>query len=356
MMRLSAVGDVCNAVPLVRALQRHWPATPITWIIGRLEASLVGDLPGVEFIIFNKADGWRAFYKLKKQLAGRNFDLLLHVQAALRASIATLVIPARVRLGFDKQQARDFQSLFINQRIPDLHQPHVLDGFMAFAQRLGIVDRGLHWDLPLPAAAKKFADQHLPGPQQTLIISPCSSQRARNWRNWSADNYARVAQHVIENHGMRVVLTGGPTELETRYGRDIESGVGGKVINLIGQTSLKQLLALLSRATVLICPDSGPAHMATTVGLPVVGLYATSNPQRTGPYLSRRWVVNRYPEACRKYLGAAPEALRWGKRVRDPGAMDLIRVADVTGMLDELLSRSDGGRAQTSAAREETSL
>lgn len=337
-MRLSAVGDVCNAVPVVRALQRHWPGTRITWVIGKLEASLVGDIPGIEFIIFNKAEGWRAFRGLRRNLAGRKFDLLLHIQAALRASIATLMVPAKVRLGFDQQQARDFQKLFVDQRIADMHQPHVLEGFMGFAARLGIEDRSLHWDLPLPAAATDFARQHIHDHQRTLVISPCSSQRARNWRNWDVRNYAQIADHVIRNHQMQVILTGGPTALEKQYGHDIQGMVAGEITNLIGRTSLKELLALLARATVLVCPDSGPAHMATSVGLPVVGLYATSNPLRTGPYLSKDWVVNRYPEACRKYLGAEPEAFRWGKRVRDPNAMDLISVADVTQMLDRLLA------------------
>lgn len=347
-MRLSAVGDVCNAVPLVRALQRHWPETRITWIVGKLEASLIGDIAGVEFIIFNKADGWRALRQLRQQVKSRQFDVLLHVQAALRANIAALMIPTGMRLGFDKKQARDFQRLFVNDRIADLHCPHVLEGFMAFAERLGVEDRSLHWDLPLPAEAQAFAQRHIDAHQPTLVISPCSSQRARNWRNWAAANYAQIADHVMQTHSMKVILTGGPTTLEERYGREIQSQAGGEIINLIGKTSLKELLALLARATALVCPDSGPAHMASAVGLPVVGLYATSNPSRTGPYLSQQWVINKYPEACRKYLGAEPKTLRWGKRVRSPDAMDLITVPDVTRMLDRLIANDAGSGAQTS--------
>ncbi len=335
-MRLSAVGDVCNAVPLLRVLQRHWPTTRITWIIGQLEASLIGDIPGVEFIIFNKRDGWRAFRKLRRQLQGRYFDLLVHMQAALRASVASRMLSAGVRLGFDRDQARDFQSLFVNQRIAPLVRPHVLEGFMGFASRLGACSNELRWDLPLPAAALARARALIPDGQPTLVISPCSSQRARNWRNWAAENYARLARHAIEQHGMQVLITGGPSDLEAQYGRQIATSVGNGVSNLVGETTLKELLAILSRATTLVCPDSGPAHMATAVGLPVIGLYATSNPARTGPYLSHQWTVNRYPDACRKYLGKDPAELRWGKRVRHPEAMNLIRLDDVAGQLDAL--------------------
>jgi heptosyltransferase I len=97
---------------------------------------------------------------------------------------------------------------------------------------------------------------------------------------------------------------------------------------------LKQLLAILARASVVLCPDSGPAHMATAVGTPVVGLYATSNRHRTGPYFSQHLVVDKYPEAVEREFGRPIHALRWGQRVRDPAAMSLITVADVLAKLD----------------------
>ena len=95
---------------------------------------------------------------------------------------------------------------------------------------------------------------------------------------------------------------------------------------------------MLSAADLVICPDSGPAHMATAAGTPVIGLYATSNRHRTGPYFSQALVVDRYPEAVRAEFGKPVGALRWGERVRNPDAMDLIRVEDVTGRIDEVLA------------------
>ena len=101
-----------------------------------------------------------------------------------------------------------------------------------------------------------------------------------------------------------------------------------------------ELVALLGRASVVLCPDSGPAHMATAMGTPVVGLYATSNRLRTGPYFSQDLVVDKYPEAVRKEFDKPVEALRWGQRVRDPEAMMLITVADVTEKLDQAFARA----------------
>ncbi len=144
------------------------------------------------------------------------------------------------------------------------------------------------------------------------------------------DRYAAIADYAAERHGAKILLTGGNTDLERDYGRGIVELAGTHVVNLIGRTTLKQLLALLERSTVVLCPDSGPAHMATAVGSPVVGLYATSNRHRTGPYNSQHLVVDKYPDAVRQELGKSVEEIRWGRRVRNPDAMNLITVADVT--------------------------
>ncbi len=341
-LRLSAIGDVCHTLAVVRSIQSHWPQTKITWIIGALEASLLADIPDIEFIIFDKKKGWAAFAALRRALRGRRFDALLDMQVALRASLASVLITSPLRIGFDRARAKDLQWLFTNHGIAAQARAHVLDGLFGFAQVLGVHEKILRWDIPIPAAAQAFAQQQLPGEQATLIISPCSSARARNWRNWSAQRYAQVVDYAMEQHGMRVLLSGGPTLLERAVGTQIMQLARHAPLNLIGQTHLKQLLALLQRATVLISPDSGPAHMATCVGTPVIGLYATSNPHRTGPYLSQRWVVNKYSEALHADGGKRVDEVRWGQRVRNPNVMELISVDDVIQRLDELLRMPRG--------------
>jgi heptosyltransferase I len=73
----------------------------------------------------------------------------------------------------------------------------------------------------------------------------------------------------------------------------------------------------------------------------LIGLYATSNPERSGPYLSRDLMANRYPDAARKYLGKEVGELRWGQRVRNAGAKELITIDDVTGKIDDFLPVTD---------------
>jgi heptosyltransferase I len=333
-LRLSAIGDTCHVVPIVRTLQQAWPATQLSWIIGRNEARLMSLIEGVEFITADKRAGVPGMRAVRTQLRARRFDVLLHMQLALRASLLAWGVPARVKLGFDRVRARELQWLFTNARIAAHRREHVQDSLFGFVTALGISTRTLRWDVPLPAEAHAYAQRLIPDERATLIISPCSSHPLRNW---SAARYAALAEHAAGRHGMRVILAGGPSEAERAAGAQIERACAVPLINQIGQDTLPQLLALLGRARVLLTPDSGPAHMATMVGTKVLGLYAATNPQRSGPYLSREWCVDAYPQAARRFRGCEPQALPWGHKIEEPGVMDLIGVDQVAARLDELL-------------------
>ena len=333
---LSALGDICHTLPIVRTIQRAWPQTRLTWIIGRVEHGLVCDIPDIEFIVFDKSRGLRAYSDVRRHLRGRRFDALLHMQMSLRASLASLALSSPIRLGFDRGRANDFQWLFTNRAIAARSGQHVMDARFAFAEALGIRERLLTWDIPIPPEAAEFAQRTVPADAPLLVISPCSS---KSYRNWSVEGYAAVADYAAEHHGLRVVLTGGATEIEREYGNAISQGARCSPLDLIGRTTLKQTLAVFARARIVLTPDSGPAHIATAVGVPVIGLYATTNPDRAGPYLSRDLVVNEYPAAVMEKYGRPPNELPWGTRVRDRGTMDRIKVGQVTAALDKALKR-----------------
>ena len=333
-LRLSAIGDTCHVVPVLRTLQAVWPATRFTWIIAKSESRLMRLIEGVEFIIVDKGAGFGALAAARGQLANQRFDVLLHMQVALRASLIALAVQAPVKVGFDRARARELQWLFTNAQIAPRTQEHVLESFFGFPQALGIEERRLSWDIPLPQTAQAYARALIPDAQPTLLISACSSHAMRNWR---PERYAAVAEHAVRRHGMRVILTGGPNALEQTTGAAITRAARVPIVNQIGRDTLPQLLALLGRATVLLSPDSGPVHMATMVATPVVGLYAPTNPARSGPYLSQQWCINAYARAARRFRHCEPDALPWGTKIEEPGVMDLIEVEEVLAKLDELL-------------------
>ena len=337
LLRLSALGDICHTLPIVRSIQKTWPETKITWIIGKLEYQLVCDIPDIEFIVFDKKEGPIAYRNLNRLMRGRHFDALLHMQMSIRASIASLLIHTKIRLGFDRKRAKDMQWLFTNHKIAAKQKQHVIDSFFCFSEALGIKEHYLEWNIPIPDEAQQFAKKVLATDQKVLIISPCSSM---SYRNWSGKGYAAVADYATQIHNMQVVLCGGPSAIEIEYGKKINTLCHSTPLNLIGHTSIKQLLAILSRADVIIAPDSGPAHLGTAVGTPVIGLYACTNPDRARPYLSNELVVNKYSDALAEKYGDTLEKVPWGTRVRDRGTMERISTDDVIAKLDFWLKNS----------------
>ena len=335
-LRLSAIGDACHVLPVLRTLQQAWPRTRFTWVIGAVESRLMGCIEEVEFIIVDKRPNWAGAHELARSLAARRFDALLHMQVALRASLIARRVRAARKIGFDRARARELQWLFTDTRIAPRAREHVLDSFFGFAAALGVPrPQELRWDFPLPPAAQERAAQLIPDGAGTLLISPCSSHRLRDWR---PERYAAAADHATRVHGLNVILCGGSSPREREMGAAIEAAARTRVRNLIGRDTLPELLALLARARALITPDSGPAHMATMVRTPVIGLYAATNPERSGPYLSRQWCVNAYAAAAHRFRGRPPEALPWTEKIEEPGVMDLITVEEVTAKLDGLLA------------------
>jgi len=338
-LRLSAIGDVTHVIPVVLSLQEQVPGIQITWVIGKIEAKLIGDLPGVEFIIFDKKAGRRAYSDLRRQMKGRKFDALLNMQVAFRANLASACIRAKIRVGYDKARSKDLHSVFINRRIAPAQQQHVRDCLASFLEPLGLQAAPPKWLIPLTESDHEFARKHLASERQNLVISPCTSHALRNW---PPERYAQLADHAVRVHGMKIILVGSPAPFEADYCAAIETAMNEKAHNICGKDTLKQLTALMSHADLVVAPDTGPAHIASAVGTDVIGLYAASNPNRSGPYNSLPWCIDHYGEALEMYTGKSVESARWGAKAEFEGAMDLIEVDEVCAKLDEWIAQRNG--------------
>ncbi|MGN6112455.1 MAG: glycosyltransferase family 9 protein [Luteimonas sp.] len=336
LLRLSALGDATHVVPLVRTLQRAWPQLPIAWVIGRGEHRLLEGLPGVEFIEYDKRSGLAGMFALRRALHGRRFGALLQLQVAARANLLSAFVPAGRRIGYDRGRSKDLHGLFVRERIPDRPGIHVLDAIGSFCEPLGLVQDRVEWNLPVPDDAHAWARAQWPEDgAPALVISPCSSHALRNWR---AERYAAVADHAVAR-GWRVVLCGGRSALERETTDAILAAMSAKTaLDLVGKDTLKQLPALLARASLVMTPDSGPMHIANAMGAKVLGLHAASNPARSGPYSDRRYCVDRYDDAARRYLGKPAAELRWGTKIEREGVMDLVTVDDAIAAFERYVS------------------
>ncbi|MCW8956148.1 MAG: glycosyltransferase family 9 protein, partial [Gammaproteobacteria bacterium] len=331
---------VTHVLPTLRSIQQQWPETKISWIIGSLEYQLVKDIAGVEFIIFNKSSGLRGYLELYRRLKKQRFDVLLHMQISLRASLASLCVRAKIRLGFDNARTKNLQRWFVNHKIISAHsRQHVLDTFLDYARTLGVKQIVTEWNIPIPDEDLHFARQHTADQGDYVTINPCTSNRAMNWRNWQVDAYAEIIDYLFEHHGLSCVLTGGPAAEEIDYANQISRQCQHPPLDLVGKTSLKQLAAIYLQSKLVIAPDTGPMHIANAMGVPVIGLFATSNPYRTGPYNNLDNTVNCYPQALQLEYGQTLDQVKWGKRVRNPEALNLIKPEMVKQRIDHILNQ-----------------
>jgi len=332
-LRLSALGDVCMILPVIHTLKKALPEVSITWFISRPAYDLVKGLPGVEFVVIEKPRNIGDYLALRKRLKNAHFDVLLAMQAAMRANLIYPFIHAPIKIGFDDKRARDLQRWFTNRQIPFSEQ-HLVDSFLAFAEKLGIEEKVIDWQLPLTDEEREWARHVLPeGEGRLLIINPAASKPERNW---PAQRYAEIIR-ILRGKGIRILLTGGVHPVEQALISDIKQQLDFSIPDCSGQTTPKQLAALFECADCVLAPDTGPVHMAVAVNTPVVGLYAVAPSWLSGPYLHRDYAIDKYDEAVQIILNKDPSTVPWGTRVHSSEAMPLISEAEVLEKLERVL-------------------
>ncbi|QIM65084.1 glycosyltransferase family 9 protein [Frederiksenia canicola] len=334
-LRLSAIGDVCHTLAVVQAIQRHYPQAEITWIVGKTEANLLAGIPNVELITYDKKSGWKGIFTLWQKLRHKRFDFLLNLQTALRASVLSLGIKAKTKIGFNRDRAREGQWLFTNAKVEQTSYPHVLDGQMMFAKALGVADLTPIWHLPVSQADFEYAKQFIDPTKKNLLIAPCSSKKAKDW---SPENYAQVANFTAEQN-INVIICGSPSVYEMETAAKIQQ-LAPNCCNVAGETNLKQLTALIKQVDLVLSSDSGPAHIATTQQTAVIGLYAIHNPRRTGPYNDLDKVISVYDQAILEQYGRSWEQLPWATRAKGEELMQRISVEQVQQKVLETLQLS----------------
>lgn len=282
---LSALGDAVHVLPVVTALDRAWPEARITWVIQPVPQKLAAHHPGVdEFILFRRRRGmeaWRSYAELKETLAGRRFDLVLNLQVYMKAGLITSLMPADVKVGFDRRRARDLNWLFTTHRIPPRPLGHVQDAYFEFLEYLGVDPHPVAWNIRFTEEERSaqrmfFAD--LPRPVCAIVVGTSKPQK-----NWAPERYARVIEALDADHGVRCVLVGGPSPIERQAAAEIKRLCSAPLVDALGD-DVRRMMWLLEGADLAISPDTGPLHIARALDTPVVGLYGYTNPKRYGPY------------------------------------------------------------------------
>lgn len=316
-VRLSAIGDVVHTLPLAASLRAAAPGAWITWVVQDPPYSLVHGNPWVdEFAVVERRPLAKGLMRLRREMAGRAFDLVLDPQTALKAGFVTGLLQAPRKIGYDRDRAPEGNWLFTNERIAARPRAHVFDEVLELIDHLGI-PRVLEWGLEsTPEERARFGPLLADSRQPTVALGLSSSRREKDW---PADRFAELAARLVEDDDARILLVGGLSETEDRAAERVGDRVGDRALDLRAW-DLRRLAYLLERADVYVGPDSGPLHIAVALGTPSVALMGYTNPKRVGPIRFRELMVDAFGDPGETYTAAA--------RPR-PGRMDRITVAEV---------------------------
>ncbi len=333
----SSFGDVIHALPVLHALRERYPQAHISWLVANSCAGLLEGHPGLDEIIrFDRKRYGRLgrewgvtheFLDFLAQLRARRFDLVLDLQGLFRSGFFAFASGAAVRIGF--ANAREFAPMCYTQRVtvrdPDMH---AVDRNYLFGRLLGFADVPIRFDLPVQApaqtsAAHLLAEAGVAAGEAYVLLGP-----GTRWETklWPAEYFAELAGRLRNETSWRVVLVG--MKEEEAVAARVAELAGGFPVNLAGRTSLAELIALVDGAAMVVMHDSGPMHLATALGKPMVALYGPTSPKRTGPYC-RSDAVARLELPCSpcyiKTTGACPHGHRCMREMMPADIMRRVR-------------------------------
>jgi heptosyltransferase I len=296
---MSAMGNVVHVLPALNALKRHHPAARVSWILQPLPASLVRGHPAVdEIIVYQRKRRLEGLLELRRDLARREFDLVLDFQVYLKAGLVTRFTRAPVKLGFDRRRAKELNWLFTTHRLPPRPPAHRQEQFLEFLDALGIPRGEPEWKLG-PWPHERPAQRELMGRFDRPVV-PLVVAGTREGMSWVDERWAELVDVLYEDFGLQPVLVGGRSAREQETERVIAERAGHRPVSMLG-CDVREMVALLDAAALVVSVDTGPLHMAVALGTPVVSLLGYFNPKHTGPVRFRELMVDAYGDPGEDY-------------------------------------------------------
>ena len=326
---LTGLGDVVHGLPVVNALKRAWPESHITWVVEPMPSGILRPHPSVDdVIVFHKEAGWDGVRRLRRELRGKRFDVVLNFNIYFKSIWPTFLASGRRKIGFDRGRARDGVWLFANEHLPPGPRRHTQDMFLEFLDVLKISAEPLQWLIPLTETEKLEQEQFFQSLTDRPIVGVVGASANQN-KDWPAQHYPELVDALTSDFNAHVVLLGGPGEREQGIARFIMDNAQHKPVWALGD-SIRRLTWLIEGSNLIIAPDTGPVHIARALEVPVIGLYGHTNPWRVGPYRKYEdlW-IDRYNDP-----GEPPDASKFDPKL---GRMESIRVADVLEKVQKVI-------------------
>jgi len=345
-LRLSAVGDVLRTLPAVKALKEHLPSSHITWVVEEPSRTLLESQPEIDRVILFPRKRWEEGIKSPKRmwrtigemtrfvsdLRREGYSAVLDFHGILKSGLLSFLSGSPRRIGFDRNSSKEGNFLFSNVKV-SLPEKRIsrFQRNLALLRGIGLEVNGIRHYLHIPREDREYVESFFSGVsgpvrRPLIAIHPGTSSKTP-YKRWMADQYAQLADRLTRDLNGTVIFTWGPGEREWVEGIQQEM----KEPSILGpQTeTLTQLGEVFRRGDLYIGGDTGPMHVASLVGTPVVTIYGPTDPVVNEPFGRHRKV--------RKAVGCNPCRKRSCKDLR---CLKAVTVEDVFKAAREMLSET----------------
>lgn len=333
-VRTDRIGDVLLSTPVIKAMRDNYPNAYIAMMVSPYAKDIVEDNPYLDAVIIYDKDGkhksWGRSFKFARNLKKKKFDLALILHPTNRAHLVTFLAGIPERIGYNRKLG--FLLTKKIEHTKQLGQKHELEYNLDLLKVLGIkvFDKTLF--MPIRKDSEKWADDFLrekgiSAADKLLAIHPGASCPSKVWPN---ERFAQVADSLSAKYGFKVLVISGPKDVA--LAQSVVKNMQKPAFNAGGRTSVSQLASLLKRCILLISNDSGPVHIASAVGIPVISIFGRSqkglSPNRWGP-------VNKKGRVLHKEAGCI-ECLAHNCE-KSFACIKAITIDDVLNMADSIL-------------------
>lgn len=291
-VRLSSIGDLVHTLPAVAALRRRFPAARIDWVVESRHGAFLRGNPDVDSLIEVDTLSWRnrllaprtwsEIRKAVSRIRERRYDLVLDLQGTIKSSVSAFLARSDRRVGFTASHLKErMAALLYTERVaPNGVRRHVIDRHLYLLRSLGIESDDRRFPIVVPEVLDTAAAGTLDelGLAQFVVLNPGGS-----WvtKRWSPENFGHLAAAIEREWKLQSLVVWGPGEEE--MARQVIASASDAA-RLAPKTTLLEMIPYMKRARLLVSGDTGPMHLASAYGVPIVGIFGPTDPERNGPF------------------------------------------------------------------------
>lgn len=322
------LGDIIFSSPFIRAVRETFPDSYIACAIPPRCKDILETNPRInELIIFDESGPEKTFlgkikfaFKLRKE----NFDIAFLLHRSLTRALITFIAGIRVRVGYDTKRRGFLLTKRLGSPAKDTHR---VEYFLNLAKAIGADTSKKDYEFFITEPDRKKSESILESRgvsnnNRIVVLNP-----GGNWdpKRWPVSRFAELGDRLIERYGVKILITG--AEKDKALADKISKVMKNKPISICGQTTIRELASILERSELVISGDSGPMHIAISVGTDVVALFGPTFTDITGPYGKGNYIV------IQKDVGCSIPCYDF--TCKDNRCMKAISVDDVIGAIEE---------------------